>query len=746
MSRKTTIALLVVALGLFSFIWFVERDMLTSSEVADREARLLPRLVRERVTQISIERGGERIELRRAAAGTEEEQPKWSLTAPVRGPADANAVASLLGALEWAEPEQRLEDVSSADRRRFGLDRPRLVARFEVGNETQSLKFGAEDPTGAGYYAALDDAGAAFVVGRDVYEAVDHDASHFRSKVLLGDELPDPTTISVEGPNGAFSATKGTQGYSLTVPVAMRALSSKMDAALEALRGIEVARFVAEAPREAAGSGLDAPYLRITLDVEGAGRKELRVGAPCGGQTGERHARLDQGPVVCIAESALAPLTVDPLELRDLRAVTVRDLDVKGLVLERGGERIDVREEDEALKYTLRRGGRETQGATNEEAFHAWLRAMRQAQATTVVPLEGDAAARFGLERPRATLTLRLRGEGGGEDVLRVGSVSGEGVYVRRGDEPFALLLPASADAVFAVAGHRLADLSLVEENPDQLVSIRIAGSGRDEVLSVREGQWAITEPVDVAADGSRAADLARRLAALEADRFVADQPAAEHGLDSPRFVVKTRFEGTPGGEPEDEHGHDHGEEAPGGAAAEAREHVLRVGAPATGGAYATLDGAPAVFVLPASVVELLERPLVDPRALSTSEPQIEAVQIVADGSDVSITRENGGFATPAGPADAERTRGLLDRLSSLLATAVVGYGEPPADAGFARPRARIVVKRSEDAPAPREAVLLVGAAHGEGDARRVFVKREDLAVTFEVAGTLIDAILGYRP
>lgn len=744
MNRKTTSWLLVVALGLFAFIWFVERDMITSGEVADRRDRLLPRLVRDRVTEIAIERGDERIELRRAAAEGEDDEPKWSLAEPVEADADADAVAALLGALEWAEPEQRLEDVSAEDRRRFGLESPHLVVRFEVANETQSLRLGGEASTGAGYYAALDEDGAAFVVGRDVYEAIDHDASHFRSKAVFGGELPDPSTLSVEGPGGVFSAAQGDRGYSLTAPVAMRARGSKIDAAIDALRGLEATRFVAEALGDAPGNGLDEPYLRVKLELEGADPKELRVGAPCAEQEGERHARLDDGPVVCIGETAIAPLLVDPLELRDLRPVTARDLDVKGLVLERGGERIEVREDDGELEYTLRRGGREREGSTSEEAFHRWLRAMRAAEATSVVALEGGSAKRLGLERPRATLRLRLRGEEDGEEVLRIGAVSADGLYVQRGDEPNALVLPAAADAAFEVAAHRLADLSLVTESPERLVSIRIAGSERQELLTVREGEWAVTEPVEVRADASRAADLARRLAALEADRFVADEAAPEHGLASPRFVVTSRFEGSLAGEPDDDHGHDHdhGEEA----AAEAREHVLRVGATASGGAYASLDDDPAVFVLPASVVELLERPLADPRALSTSEPQIEAIRVVSKGKEVSITREGGAFLAQTGPADAERTRGLLDRLSSLLATAVVGYGEPPAEAKLASPRARIVVRRAENAPAPREAVLLVGAEHGEGDARRVFVKREDLAVTFEVAGALVDGILEYRP
>ncbi len=742
MSRKTTAILLAVALGLLGFILFVERDMLTSGEVAEREQRLLPRLVRDRVTKIVIERGDDRVEIVRTAAATEETEAVWSLAAPVRGPADARSIAALLGALEWAEPEQRFEGVTSADRERFGLEQPRLVARFTVGNEEQTLRFGGEDSTGAGYYAALDDAGVALVVGRDVYEAFDHDASHFRSKVLLGDALPDPTTLEVETAGGGFAARKEARGYALTRPFAIRALEPRKDAALDALRDLEATRFVGESPAQAAGNGLDAPFLRVVLDAPGVGTKELRVGAPCADHPSERHARLDEGPVVCVSEASLAPVLVDPLEIRDLRAVTARDFEVKGLVVERGGDRIEVTERDEALAYTVTRGGRASEGTTNEEAFHGWLRAMRDARATELIPLEGDAAARHGLERPRATVRIRYRGEDGAEDVLRIGDLTAEGLYARRGEEPFALVLPASADAVFEVAAHRLASRALLDEEADQLASVRIAGSGRDETLGVRDGSWAVTAPVEVAADGSRAADLARRLAALEADRFVADAAQPEHGLATPRWTVTARFEGAAG---DDGHDHDHAPSDDPDAAP--REHVLRVGAAATGGAYATLDGGPAVFVLPASVVALLERPLADPRALATSAAQIAAVRIEGgEGGEVAIRREGDAFTTSSGPADAERTRALVERLSSILATSVVGYGDPPADAGLAAPRARVVVSRTEDAPEPRETVLLVGAERGEGDARRTFVRREDLAVTFEVPGSLVDGILAYRP
>ena len=125
-----------LAVGLFAYIAIWERHGLSSGELDDRRAQLVPAFVRERVSEVSIDREGGRIVLVRERAEEEGELGDWTLKEPVEGAADFDAVDSLLGAIEWATPLRRLEGISAADRERFGfvfeaVPQP-LVARREA--------------------------------------------------------------------------------------------------------------------------------------------------------------------------------------------------------------------------------------------------------------------------------------------------------------------------------------------------------------------------------------------------------------------------------------------------------------------------------------------------------------------------------------------------------------------------------------------------------------------------------------
>ncbi|MFW5921007.1 MAG: DUF4340 domain-containing protein, partial [Polyangiales bacterium] len=202
MSRRTTIALAAVAAALLAFILIWERHTLSTGDTAERKGRLLERFVRDKVVQLEIERGDEHVVLVRERE-SEAELGEWRMQEPARDDADQDVVSSTLSALDWAAPRRTLEGIGEEDRKRFGLDEPRLTASFTVADTTVPITFGDEDPTEGGVYAQLDDPSKAHVVGKDLFEALDHESGHFRSKDLMRDvDLQDAAELVLRGAQG----------------------------------------------------------------------------------------------------------------------------------------------------------------------------------------------------------------------------------------------------------------------------------------------------------------------------------------------------------------------------------------------------------------------------------------------------------------------------------------------------------------------------------------------------------------
>src|SRR4030095_15403564 len=108
---------------------------------------------------------------------------------PVEWPADEDSVDSLLGALEWADAKRTLAKVRPEDRARFGLDSTRLRCWITIDQKRMSLSIGSDDPTGKGVYVALQNRALVYVAGKDLFEALDHEADHFRSKDVFDENV-----------------------------------------------------------------------------------------------------------------------------------------------------------------------------------------------------------------------------------------------------------------------------------------------------------------------------------------------------------------------------------------------------------------------------------------------------------------------------------------------------------------------------------------------------------------------------
>lgn len=767
MSRRTTIALGVVAVSLLAFIVFVERDSLTTGELNARKGRLLERFVRDRVTRIVIEGGSEAVELERVEkaptlekegsedldqlGGTHEEHA-WRLNEPVEAEADDSVVASLLGSLEWADARVELRDISEADRKRFGLVEPRRKIIIDVAREAIELRFGADEPTSGGVYAEIAGSTSAYVVGRDLYEAIDHPAGHFRAKVLFPDfdgEALSAIEIdrqiepgsAAEGGSEKLLLSREKGRWWLLEPDRFWASKTAMSSIVQMLSTLKAERFIESAP----GPLLGTPSVALRIST-GTTARTLYVGNECANNPEEVEAWIDAGPHVCVLGSDLGPLRTPISELRAPELSSLRRGELQAVVLDLDGQRFELQQSG-GWSYDGSKG----KGAVDEGALEVWLERIARLRATSVEPYDPARAKVLGLAKPRGRLVFRGQEEGL-EDRIEIGLAGAEGLYVRRGDEPWISRFAPEAAEVIAIGPLTFRSLALIEEPPSRLRRFTIERGGPVETLERSDAfsSWGVSEPLQVAADLNRVEELVPLFARLQALRFVAEKKEPVHGLEKPAFVVRLRFEGKASeqDEQQDHDGHDHGghDHGPGTdddhvQAPAPRDHLLYIGASTEGGAFARLDDDPAVFIIGSDVVLGIEDPLVSRELLSIDEALIEHIVLRAGGSSLSLRRGTNGFEAEAKKLERPVVDRLIAALTQLRPTRVGSYGSPSVVEGPGKPRLTIEIELSDLASADAPRSLVVGLS-SEG---RLAIRRTDLDVGFwidEVAvAPLFDAL-----
>lgn len=724
MSRRSVGILAAIAVALFAYIVVYERHTLGSGALEGRDNRVAQEYARNQVDRIRIERPGEpTIELVRVRE-EEDALGHWEMRAPIETGGDDDAIGAMLGSVDWADARRRIESVSAEDRAAFGLDEPRVMATFVMGNDELVLAVGGEPPGGDGVWVTTDGGQSAMVAGKDLFEALDHGVDHFRSKRLLERGMLTATELHLGEAEDAVHLTLDDGRW--TTAAGMRAAGPRLDEALQALTDLEARRYLDEGSID---GGLSIRAVREAGADEGEGEVvvELTLGGPCEGNPDQRYARVrrtvdgevELGPLACVANRDVEPLLVEPSEWRELRPLTLNDLELESMTVRADRTTLTITQgEDGSWGYRLEGDGPERAGEVDDDALAEWLRAIKGNRASAVIVPADEATLRsYGLLEPAVTVTLE--GTEDRQESVALGAVTSEGTYLRRDDEPAILVVPASAPADFELSVARLRPRRLLEVPASTIESLAIRRGSQTERLEPEGEGWAITAPLQMDADDTEARALVRELASLEAVRFVADEVDPRHGLDDPRIDVVFTVD------PED---------------ADATERRLRIGRSTDDGAHARLDDDPAVFLVEPDLVDRLEGALVPRDLLATSRYEIARLELSSGGRTLTIRNDQGEWVTDDGPVDPEVSDALLGALDHLRVAGGGAYGPPaPAD-GLTPPRASITVEREEGAPEPRQYTIEIGAPTGAPE--RVHARRADLVVGLVLRQSTVEALL----
>ncbi|PYN82589.1 MAG: hypothetical protein DMD96_05620 [Candidatus Rokuibacteriota bacterium] len=298
----------------------------------------------------------------------------------------------------------------------------------------------------------------------------------------------------------------------------------------------------------------------------------------------------------------------------------------------------------------------------------------------------------FGLDRPAADVTLRLKD--GKELGLALGAKSPTGVwvYAREAGKPAVFVVPDSVlrDTTRAVADFR--DKTVLEFDQRDVTALDIVT--RDDTLAVEQadGRWKLTRPRALPADADTVRDFLEKLRSARVKEFVAEAPPslAPFGLDRPvRLSIHT-------GREKDR---------------ATKALLFGRGDPVKKGVYAMRPGESTVMLIPDETWTAVPKNVAvlrDKTVVGVERDKVTRVEIESLKGAVTLAREGERWkitAPEALPADQVEAGAVLFKLRELRAQAFLTDDASGIPRYLAKPAVRVSVTE-QGAPLPRILLL----------------------------------------
>lgn len=350
MKPRTLLVLLVLVLGLGSFIWFYERELPSSEERAELEKKAFP-LEKDEVTAVTLQSDAGTVRLEKVSlpapkkkeVANEENDDElteptveWRIVEPLKARADTMLVDGLLDAIASLDTVATVEDVNPKE---IGLDRPRATVRVKTADGEKVLKIGAEIPTSGTTIAEIAGKGAV-VVSDSVLTEIRRQPGDWRDRQIYRGDRDHVQRITLVSGGQKVVLVKQGDSFRVDSPFKDRADRDKMDDLFAELSGLTAERFLdggepiqPQAPQAIVEVVSDeAPPFRIELGAPVApAESPMPEEAPAAGtyqarsdgQLFEVRTRLEEAAVRPAAEWRATSLS--SLETYDVESVTVQD-------------------------------------------------------------------------------------------------------------------------------------------------------------------------------------------------------------------------------------------------------------------------------------------------------------------------------------------------------------------------------------------------------------------------------------
>ena len=440
---RSTLVLLVVALGLGAYIYFIESGRPPAGTPDALETVF--DVDSDDIDALSVTAGnGDRTVI-------EKDGDRWRVVEPFPVNVDVTKVVSLSSSLANLEIQRVVAEPEDApDLEPFGLTAPSIEVGFGTTDGADArLLIGDRSPAGNDLYATVAGSNRVFLISGFLDTTFDQTTFDLRDKSILDVTRDQVDSLEVSSPDLAVRLRKTDGEWSLVGPIEARADLGVTDGLVGRLATGQMAAIEEEeaAADTLAPYGLDAPRLTATLGLGNSTATLLLGDTTPAGTVYARDAAREL--VFTVEESLAAELEQGADEYRRKNLFAFRPFNATALEIDHEGER---------WTFAL-------EAAAGEDESDTWRRTAPDAGDVELGDIDDLLAklsnlraesfepsrAGTGLDAPVAAVTVTFD-DGADRERVTVGR-TGDDVFAVSGDEPGAARLNARSwdDAIAAL-------------------------------------------------------------------------------------------------------------------------------------------------------------------------------------------------------------------------------------------------------------------------------------------------------
>jgi hypothetical protein len=261
---RSTLVLLVLALGLGAYLYFIDAKKPVTEENAKQKVFSADS---SKIDQLEVKSAtGEVTTLKKEASG-------WTITKPIQAPADQNNVSDVASSVASLE-QDRVVDENPSDLKTYGLASPRIEVSFHVtgDKEPKRILVGDKNATGVGLYAKVPNEKRVFLIGNPLETSFNRSTFDLRDKTALKFDATKVDSVELASKDQTVRVVKTGEEWKLVKPIEAPADYTSVEGLLGQLQSAQMMS-LKDKPEDVADLkpyGLDKPEVTATIGTGGS--------------------------------------------------------------------------------------------------------------------------------------------------------------------------------------------------------------------------------------------------------------------------------------------------------------------------------------------------------------------------------------------------------------------------------------------------------------------------------------------